>query len=177
MAKTQRRRYTVEEKIALVTEIERRYRAGEGSLIAISRQLGTSDTNYHNWLKAGIRPRQAAPAAPVRPAVGNTYDPAERERLGAEVDRRRAEGESIKAACQVVGIAEKTYRRWLSQGWPPAMRPVEVTALVPVGAAALELAPPQPAPGGPSLVLAAPGGYRVEGLSVESAALLLRALA
>lgn len=61
------------------------------------------------------------------------------------------------------------------------MRPVEVTALVPVAPAALALAlapPPSEAPAqAAGLVLVAPGGYRVEGLAVESAAALLRALA
>jgi hypothetical protein len=62
------------------------------------------------------------------------------------------------------------------------MRPVEVTALVPVASQALSLVPPRPAVEAPAvapaqgLALVAPGGYRVEGLSVETAAALLRAL-
>ena len=54
------RPFTAEEKLELVTEIARRYCAGEGSLQAIARKLGTSDTNYHNWVRAGIRPAPAS---------------------------------------------------------------------------------------------------------------------
>ena len=109
------RSYSGAEKFALVTEIERRFRAGEGSLQAIASRLGTCEASYHNWTKAGIRP--------VRP-----------------VDE-------------------------------VPLRPVEVTALVPV--TEQEPAAPSRTP----LSLVAPGGYRLEGLSVESAAALLRALA
>ncbi len=108
--------YTTEERVALVTEIQRRFAAGEGSLRAIAASLGTTDTSYHNWVRAGIRP---------------------------------------------AGV--------------PAMRQLEVTALVPAGPAALTLAPaPKAAP--VPLTLVAPGGYRLEGLDVEAAAALLRAL-
>lgn len=123
------RTYTLEEKTALVTEIDRRYRAGEGALRTIAASLGITDTNYYNWLKAGIRP--------------------------------------VK------------------------MRPVEVTAVVPAPVVAPAVAPPAPAPvpaSAPtttvtvasvasSLTLVSPGGYRIEGLAVETAAQLLRALA
>lgn len=47
-------RYTQEEKVALVTEIDRRYRAGDGALRVIAASLGTTETSYYNWLKAGI---------------------------------------------------------------------------------------------------------------------------
>ena len=63
--------------------------------------------------------------------------------------------------------------------------PDEVTALVPVAPAALAaaqilaLAPAveTEVPGRAGLCLVAPGGYRIEGLAVETAAALLRALA
>jgi len=51
-----------------------------------------------------------------------------------------------------------------------------VTALVPSVATALALLPPKSAPVGGSLSLLAPGGYRIEGLGIETAARLLRAL-
>lgn len=50
------RNYTHAEKIQLVTAIHRCYRAGGKSLRAITEELGTTDTNYQNWLKAGIQP-------------------------------------------------------------------------------------------------------------------------
>lgn len=162
MAKT-RRQYTIEQKLSLVTEIERRYRAGEGSLSAIAEALGTSESNYHNWLRAGIRPAK-------KPAAPRQYSPEEREQVRAEVDRLRGEGLGLEAACKAVGIAETTYRKWRDDATPLTLRPVEVTALVP-------LAHPTPAPAALGLTLVAPSGYRIEGLAVETAAQLLRALA
>lgn len=108
--------YTAEQRIALVTEIDRRFRAGEGTLRAIAQAAGTTDTNYHNWVRSGIKPATMA------------------------------------------------------------MRPVEITtSLVPVPPAALTIAPaPKAAPA--KLTLAVPGGYRLEGLCVETAAALLKAL-
>lgn len=179
MAKTRRhtpRTYTLEEKIALVTEIDRRYRAGGVSLKAAAEAAGTTDTSYNNWRRAGIYPRAATPARASKPRAPRPYEPAERERLMCEVDRLRAEGRRVLAACREVGISEKSYRKWRDEAAPmPAMRPVDVTALVPAASAALELAVPKPA-AATALTLVAPGGYRIEGLGVEGAAALLRAL-
>lgn len=108
--------YTPEDRVRLVTEIQRRFAAGEGTIRTIAASLGTTETSYHNWVKAGVRP---------------------------------------------AGV--------------PAMRPIEVTALVPAGPTALTVAPPPKAAPVP-LTLVAPGGYRLEGLDVEAAAALLRAL-
>lgn len=164
------RAYTAAEKVALVTEIDFRYRAGEGSLVAIARKLGTSDTNFHNWVRAGIKP------APQRLAPRRTYSPADRERLMSEIERLRSEGQSIDAACRAVGISVKSFRSWRTDATPaPIMRPVEITALVPVAPSATPIALAVRAD--PALTLLAPGGYRLEGLGVETAAALLRALA
>ena len=197
MAKTRRpasRSYTLDEKIALVTEIERRYRAGGGALSAIAAAVGTSVTSYRNWVTAGIKP--ASPPAPAAPSRSRLlYEPAERERLVAEVDRLRLEGRSLEAACREAGISDKSYRKWQldaaravgfrvpspasgpgsRQGWPE-MRPVEITALVPMSQRAMTMASPLPTLVAEALTLVAPGGYRVEGLGIESAARLLRAL-
>jgi hypothetical protein len=76
----------------------------------------------------------------------------------------------IRAACREVGVSEKSYRKWRADAAPqPTMRPVAITALVPVTPAAITIKS--------ELALVAPGGYRIEGLSVEMAAELLRALA
>lgn len=108
------------------------------------------------------------------------YPPAERERLRQEVERLRSAGYSTERACQSVGIAADSYRRWRDAAAPAAaMRPVEVTALVPVRPQALSLIPPKPASeiaSAQGLALFSPGGYRVEGLDVETAAALLKAL-
>lgn len=156
--------YTLAEKTRLITEIERRFRAGEGSLKAIASELGTCEASYYNWTKAGIK----AASPPVKP---NGSD--EREQLQAEVDRLLAAGMGRTAACEAVGIAPNTLRRWRQDGdGEPEFRAVGVTALVPSTSAPLVAAAPAPV----DLSLVAPGGYRIEGLGIETAAALLRAL-
>jgi transposase len=165
MAKPRRtvpRAYTQEEKIAFVTAVARRYPSEGRALKFIADELGISASNYYQWLKAGIRPRIDAPKPLTSPPA--PYDKAERERLKEEVNRLRQSGLGILAACKKVGISDKSYRKWSMAGTATAtvaMRPVALT----VGIS-----------GGSSLTLVSPGGYRVEGLEVESAAALLRAL-
>lgn len=176
--------YTLEEKIAFVTKVDQLYRAGGVTMSAALAAAGTNAASYASWVKAGIRP--SPPRAAV--TVPHVRSPEEREQLVAEVDRLRDGGMGVQAACRQAGITDKSYRKWKEDlAPPPAMRPVEVTALVPVGPTAMVIAPPRPAPEpvlpaarpatGDSLVLVAPGGYRLEGLGVETAAALLRALA
>lgn len=168
MARTCRpksRAYTLQEKIAFVSEIARRYPSEGRPLTAIADELGIHASNYYNWTKAGIRPQSTE-----RPAASPPYTPAERERIRLEVDRLRSAGLGIRAACREVGVSEKSYRKWRADAAPPpTMRPVAITALVPVTPVAATIRP--------ELALVAPGGYRIEGLSVEMAAELLRALA
>ena len=178
------RTYSLEERIALVTEIDARYRAGEGSLRAIAQKLGTTDSNFYNWRRAGLIAKPVAPEPVVAPKakVQPSYSAADRARILAEVECLREAGQGLEAACKAVGIARTTWRCWREAAAPaPAMRAVEITALVPVAPApppALTLAPPRPvASGSGGLTLLAPGGYRVEGLAVETLAQLLRALA
>lgn len=170
------RTYTPEEKSRLVTEIDRRFRAGHGTLRVIAAALGTTDTSYHNWVKAGIKPAPPATAESTTKSCNRVYSPTERAQLIGEVERLRAAGHSTVSACRTLGISLESFRRWrLSAAPAPLMRPVEVTALVPVTPTAMALVAPRPAQH--MLTLVAPGGYRIEGLSTESAAALLRALA
>lgn len=176
MSKTTRRKFTLAEKALLVGDIERRLRAGEGSIRAIAQKLGIADASYYAWVKAGIRP----PGARL-PAAARHHTAAERAALVEEIDTRVAAGAGVRPACRAAGVDEKSYRRWKGKlAPPPVMRPVEVTALVPVapvGLPTLMFAPaalePRPTP----LTLHAPGGYRLEGLDVATAVQLLRALA
>jgi len=175
------RSYTQEERVALVSEISRRVAAGEGTVETVALALGTRDKNYYNWRRAALQQVAQPVAEPLPAAVAagrRRYTPAEREALVAKIDEMRAAGQSQEVACKAVGIADSSYRAWRLASTPPAMRPVEVRALVPVPAPTA-LAPPRPAASAAAvgaLVLVAPGGYRVEGLSVDSAAALLRAL-
>lgn len=163
------RRYTREEKLALVTEIDRRYQAGEGTLRKIASALGTTETSYHNWRNAGIEPLESL--ALEQPKVRRAFTRAERARFVNEIESMRGEGLSIESACRALGISETAYRRWKRDGEPlPTMRSVNLTALVPL---------PHPVAAMPTetLTVIAPSGHRVEGLGIESAAALLRALA
>lgn len=160
------RRYTHDQKVALVTEIQHRHRKTGKALRVIAQELGTTETSYLAWLRAGIEP-VPPPERPRRLA----YPLAERQHLLAEVDRFLAQGQTVASACRAAGISDESYRRWKLAEQEPAMRPVEITALVPVRSPVVVVPPPTP------LTLLAPGGYRLEGLSVESAAALLRALA
>ena len=171
-----KRSYTLEEKAALVAEVERLYQAGGRTYVSIARQLGISDTSYHTWIAAGVKPAARPVSTATAPTPKVTYSPARRAELVAKIEGLHAAGQTIKEACRAVGIGEKTFRVWRARRRPlPAMRPVEVTALVPVATPALALTPANPAPA--ALTLVAPGGYRIEGLAVEDAAALLRALA
>jgi len=172
------RTYTLEEKIALVTKIDQLYRAGGISLKAAAIAAGTTDTSYNNWLAAGIRPSvPAAPSKQAAPPAARRYSEDDRARLVAAVDVRRAQGESIDAACRAEGVSKKSYRRWVADAQPaPAMRPVEVMAMVPAAAAPLPISFASPTPGPALLTLVSPGGYRLEGLGIENAAALLRTL-
>ena len=166
--------YSRAEKSAFLAQVDRLYQAGGRTYVSIARELGLNDTSYHNWLSQGIKP---TPAAVTTSATQRVYNAAEREQLVAAIDASRTRGNSMKSACQAAGISDKSYRKWkmpAAEALP--MRVVEVTALVPTVAMALTLVPPKPAPATPALTLFAPGGYRIEGLGVETAALLLRAL-
>lgn len=161
-----KRSYTAAEKAAYVAEVERLYRAGGRTYVSIARQLGISDTSYHTWIAAGIKPAPATTPAPSAAGKPRTlYTPDQRVRLVAEVERRHAAGQTVEAACRAAGIGEKTFRAWRAAQQPILpLREVAVTALVPAVPVA-------------TLAVVAPGGYRVEGLDVELAARLLRALA
>ena len=177
MAKHSKKTYTHAEKRALVADIERLYAAGGRTYASIALELGIGATRYHAWLSQGIEAAVAAVPAPTRCAVPTVFSASERARLVAEVDGLRARGNTMKGACRAVGISDKSYRKWKDASAAPlAMRQVEVTALVPTWATGLPALPPL-APITPALALLAPGGYRVEGLCVETAAQLLRALA
>ena len=176
MAKPVRKTYSAAEKSALVAEVERLYRGGGRTYTSIAHELGLGDSTYHSWVGQGVKPT----AAPVveTPAVPGVYTDADRARLVSEVERLRADGQAIEPACRLAGISVKSYRKWRPEGVSAlAMRPVEVTALVPIAASAMSFVPSRPPAITPALALVAPGGYRIEGLSIEAAAQLLRALA
>ena len=116
------RRFTPDQKVALVTEIARQHRAGLGTLREIATRLGTTDTSYTNWIREGIAP---LPPGRRRPP----YTPEERAERVGKVDRLLADGRSLIGACREAGISDESYKRWRGMAAPlPTMRPVEITA-------------------------------------------------
>lgn len=92
------------------------------------------------------------------------------DKLRAEVIRyameRRRRGDGVRRIGQALGVSPESIRRWTTPSTTGRTR-----ALVPI-----VVRDDDDAPTGP-LTLTAPGGYRLDGLSVTSAAALLRALA
>jgi transposase-like protein len=159
------RRYTHQEKVALVTEIDRIHRDEGGSLRSIARKLGTTETSYLNWRKAGIEPKPESKKQPNRRA----YPLEERRRLLSEVERFLDQGKTLADSCRITGISDESFRRWKSETQVPWLRPVEITALMPIAPE------PRNSPA-ETLILITPGGYRLEGLDIENAIKSLRAL-
>jgi transposase-like protein len=183
--------HTLAEKQALIVEIERQVKTGRG-VRPVARELGIAPGNYYRWLSEGLRP--AAPAVEVAQTVAEMPVPApdavdarERARIISAVRAALEEGTPVKVSAKRHGITEGTFYRWVREAGrkaprpagkepapPPALavRPPDLPAF---RAVTVAVAAPEPATVG--LVLVAPGGYRLEGLNVASAAALLRALA
>lgn len=184
--------YTSAQRAAIVGEIQQRQRSESRSVEYLARQFGISDKTYYNWLRAGVRAPDSVPAgkAPaVRAKAARRYDEAERSALMAEIARRREAGQRLGAILHVLDLGRTSYVRWLNQApSTPAFRAVTVhvaPAVASQGVTAMALVPAAPiepaiTPAVPAdlkpLTLVAPGGYRIEGLAVETAAALLRAL-
>ena len=165
MAKINRKTYTDAEKALYIAEFQRLHKGGSRTYESIARELGVHVSSYYSWVAAGIKPISAPVQAPPAVKANTIYPPAERKRLVSEVERHRANGQSVVSACQLAGIGVKSYRSWSRQQEVLPLREVSVTALVP----ATSVSPV-------ALTVVAPGGYRVEGLNIEVAARLLRAL-
>lgn len=192
--------YTPAERIALVTAVQARRRLDASkSIDAIARQLGITGPTYFNWLRKGVQPVPAPVTAPqssapkrepasldLRAKAARRYSQERRREITDEIARRVARGQTLAAALTALDLGRTTYVRWLEQAAPtPAFRAVIVEpvpsvatpAVTSVALVAMTEAVPATTSPGPVLTLVAPGGYRVEGLAIESAAALLRALA
>lgn len=98
-----------------------------------------------------------------RPAVSRDGYPPQLQRAAAEFAARlRADGWSDGRIAHELGLSPPTLRRWTKRLVPSvsAFRPVAVVEEAPAAT-------------GPSLALVTPGGFRLEGLTVEDAAFLL----
>ncbi len=159
---TSHRVYTQAEKVAIVSEIARRCRSEGRSVAAIAGDLGVSPANYYKWRSDGIIPQPTQTPSARRP-----YPAADKQQLMAQVEDLLGAGKNLRVACQMVGISDKSFRKWRADADSTTiLRPVEITGITPVTVT--------PASAGLSLI--APGGFRVEGLTIETAAQLLKAL-
>ncbi len=182
--------HSLAEKQALVAEIERRVKAEGRGVRSLARELGISPANYYRWLREGVRPASPLAEAAKPPGEKPTALPAptgadagERARIIAAVRAGLAEGTPVKVTAKRHGITEGTFYRWVREAGRDytraARREPEQTRALAVAPPqlpafrAVALVAPEPASG---LVLVAPGGYRLEGLDVASAAALLKAL-
>ena len=166
--------FSQQEREEIMMAIQRGLEAGKGVAIT-AREWGITQSIFYRWVRERARAlNEPLPLAQqhepesgiVRPR--RRFSPLERKQLLAEIRRRLAAGASVATATNELGISTACWYNWTceekSQVLP--LRPVEI--VVPVAS---------PSPSVPtSLSLVAPGGYRVEGLGIESAAALLRAL-
>jgi len=108
-----------------------------------------------------------------RPGRGARYPEDLRVEAVAFARLRLEAGESVRSAASELGLAAGTLSHWLEAPPAPAMewRAVEV---VDEEAAPAPASSPPPAPG--TLILTTARGHRLEGLSLDEAALLLEAL-
>jgi len=102
--------------------------------------------------------RALADFGPSRP--GRRVPQALRERLVADARRRRDAGESLHELGRAHGLQAETLRRWLDAG-VAAPRPLPVSLVA------------APSQGAHALSLVTPSGFRLEGLTAETAAELL----
>lgn len=132
---------------------------------------GITQAIFYRWVREAAKAPRVAKRG--RPA-------AERAKIVAAVRERVAKGERTSNAAKAEGISDATFYIWAREVTLPAMRPVTIgpsATRAPAATLALTVAPALPAiPAPQPLTLIAPGGYRIEGLGVEAAAALLRAL-
>lgn len=84
----------------------------------------------------------------------------------AAARKRRAEGLAVARIARDLGLRTQTLTRWLESPARPSLRPVRVRT-----------EPRLMAPAATSVVLVAPGGFRVEGLDTDALVRILRSLA
>jgi transposase-like protein len=188
-----RKQRSLSEKQALIVEIERRMKVQGRGVKPVANQLGIAVSTYYMWLSAGMRPTSdrigrvpSGDMAPRKEAATRTIgesDAHERARIMAAVRAGLAEGVPIKTTTRQHGITEGVFYRWAREaGRVPVSKPVPIS----VRSQAMVVSPPQTpafravtlsaAEPARALSLVAPSGHRIEGLSVETAAALLRAL-
>jgi hypothetical protein len=108
---------------------------------------------------------------------GHTYTPSLRRRILMFVDLARAAGVSERECCKAIGVSPTSVASWrrtepttIDSEEPPLTADAAPKALLPVEVTAIS----EHVGGGVSVVT--PRGFRVDGLSLDQAAALLREL-
>lgn len=162
------RTYTQGERDRIIAKIRADLEVGKRVKVSAAEQ-GISEGTFYRWVREKARGVEAQ--------ASQGYSPEEKAHILAAIRQRIGRGEGVEAAARATGITGSSYYNWtrLEKKSVPAMRPV---ALVPAPSLAVAITSPLAlTPASPELTLSAPGGYRIEGLGIESAAALLRALA
>jgi len=107
--------------------------------------------------------------AKLRPDKRRRYPDELRQRILAWVARAVAAGQLESDCAKAIGVKTWRFTTWRRLAANAVTRDREPLALVPIEVSAM--------PGGAGLSVVSPSGYRVEGLSLEQAATLLRELA
>lgn len=168
--------YTQEERDRIITMIRAGLERGKRAAVT-AKELGISERTFYRWLREKAR-GGARPAEAGAERAGRRCSSQEKVRIVSAIQRRVAAGEGVVAAARAEGISDACYYNWrreakAHEAQAAPMRPV---ALVPISSAAVAIAPQATSPQAGELTLLAPGGYQIQGLNVDSAARLLRAL-
>jgi hypothetical protein len=112
------------------------------------------------WSRA---PSLRAAVIAHEPARGKRYDPGLKSRLVELAQTRRKEGASWNQISMETGLCYETVRRWCM-----ATKPTGAHAMVPVRVVSDRSEH--------AVVVTSPSGHRIEGLSLDEAVAVLRAL-
>jgi predicted transcriptional regulator len=93
---------------------------------------------------------------------GKRYDAALKAQAMDLASQRRSEGQSWRKVAEELGLRVETVRRWCEGSAPKGVRMRTVESVM--------------APEGRGVVVVSPRGLRVEGLTIDQAVVLLRAL-
>lgn len=158
------RTFSAHEREAIISAVE--HAAGLGKSVGdTARDHGITGAIFYRWIRERARGGSARGTAPLpAPRLRRKFTREDKADLIAEMHRRRDRGESIKDLARALGLHENSCYRWLREEPPMPFR-------------AVEIADPVSSPAPAELCLVAPSGHRIEGLDVETAAQLLRALA
>ncbi|MBU6427517.1 MAG: transposase [Elusimicrobia bacterium] len=155
--------FSAQERATIISAIECGLELGKRVGVT-AREHGITEAVFYRWIRERSRARASQSVAEwSAPSVRRSrtnYSPEQKAALVSQIRQLREAGVSFKDVAGRLGVHENSCYRWMREMPEAPFRPVEiVTATAP-----------------PSLSLVAPSGHRIDGLDVETAAQLLRAL-